>query len=172
MNALTVLPRRGFTMIEMLIVLVLAGALLALAAPSFINTLAKNRLEGVANELVTDVQFARSEAVARNAEVRLVVGAGGQCYTISVGGSCNCQASPVCSGGASEMKTVRFTDSGATATVATFAFDPVRGSLTGGDTGVTVSRSGYPWQLRADVLAIGRARICSPSGTFKGYPSC
>ena len=56
-------------------------------------------------------------------------------------------------------------------------FDPIRGMATnagGADSSgsVTVGTSVGNWQLRADVTNFGRARACSPSGTFKGYPSC
>jgi prepilin-type N-terminal cleavage/methylation domain-containing protein len=162
----------GFTMIELMVVIALAGVLLALVAPNFIATLAKNRFEGAVNEMVTDLQYARSEAVARNAEVTFAVGATRTCYTISAAGACNCTASPVCSGGPVEIKTVQFADSGAQAASAvSFTFEPVRGALTGAQTQLNMTRSGYPWELRAEVAAIGRVRICSPSG-FTGYPSC
>jgi prepilin-type N-terminal cleavage/methylation domain-containing protein len=165
--------RRGFTLIEMMVVIALAAVLLALAAPNFIATLAKNRFEGVANELVTDVQYARSEAVVRNIDVTFAVGATRTCYTVSAAGACDCTASPVCTGAAVQIKTVQFADSGAQAASAvSFTFEPVRGSLTSADTNVTLSRSGYPWELRADVAAIGRVKVCSPSGSFAGYPSC
>ena len=52
----------GFTLVELMIVVALVAILLALAAPSFRETIARNRLEGVAGELSTDFQYARSEA--------------------------------------------------------------------------------------------------------------
>jgi prepilin-type N-terminal cleavage/methylation domain-containing protein len=171
-NTLRLPQRRGFTLIELLVVVALASVLLALAVPNFIATLAKNRFEGAVNELVTDMQYARSEAVARNIDVTVAVGATRTCYTVSAAGACDCTASPACSGGPVEIKTVQLADSGAQAASAvSFAFEPVRGALTGAQTQLDMTRAGYPWQLRAEVAAIGRVRICSPSG-FTGYPSC
>lgn len=168
----SVAMRRGFTLIEMMVVIALAAVLLALAAPNFITTLAKNRFEGVVNELVTDMQYARSEAVSRNVDVTIAVGATRTCYTVSAAGACDCTASPACSGAAVQIKTVQFADSGAQAASAvSFTFEPVRGALTGSLTQLDVTRAGYPWALRAEVSAIGRVRICSPSGVT-GYPPC
>ena len=67
----------GFTIIELMTVMVIAGVLLALALPSFNETLARRRLEGQANELVTDLSYAKSEAVARNRSVLLQTNPGG-----------------------------------------------------------------------------------------------
>ena len=168
----------GFTLIELMVVVVIAAVLVTLAAPSFREMIARNRLEGVASEFFTDLQYARSEAVARNANVGLVTGAAGTCYSIyqeanPVAGSCNCANSPACTGGPVEIKTVSFAGTGASATVSTtFLFEPVRGALPGGDTQAVLSSSAGVGQLRAEVLAVGRVKTCSPSGTFKGYPTC
>jgi type IV fimbrial biogenesis protein FimT len=163
---------RGFTLIELMVVVALAAVLLALAVPNFVATLAKNRFEGAVNEMVTDIQYARSEAVSRNVDVTFAVGATRTCYTVSAAGACDCTASPVCSGGPVEIKTVQFAESGAQAASAvSFAFEPVRGALTGATTQVDMTRAGYPWALRAEVAAIGRVRICTPSN-FTGYPTC
>ena len=178
MNALGDQGKRGFTLIELMVVIALVSVILTLVAPSFTGMLASRRLEGATNEFVTDLQYARSEAVARNANVGLVTGAAGTCYTIyqeaiPVAGSCNCANTPACTGGPVEIKTVSLLGAGVTATVSTtFLFEPVRGSLTGSDTQAVLSSSAGVGQLRADVMAVGRVRTCSPSGTFKGYPPC
>ena len=184
MNAIDRLRNSGFTMIEMMVVLVVAAVLATLVVPSFREMLARSRLEGVASEFFTDLQYTRSEAVARNANVGLVTGAAGTCYTIyqesnPAAGACNCASVPACTPvppavGPIEIKTVRFAGTGASATPnRTFLFEPVRGSLTGGaTTQADLSSSAGVGQLRAEVLAIGRVKTCSPSGTIKGYPSC
>jgi type IV fimbrial biogenesis protein FimT len=170
----------GFTLVELLITIALIAVVLALAAPSFTSTLANKRMEGVAGEFVTDLQYTRSEAVQRNANVRLSTGSAGSCYTIYVwtgAGSCTCTGTPgsACTGGPTELKTVQFGSSGAAVTPSvTFEFEPVRGALQGGvDQSATVSSSSGAWQLRADVLGVvGRVLTCSPSGSLKGYVSC
>jgi type IV fimbrial biogenesis protein FimT len=137
----------GFTMVELMTVVVIAGILLALAAPSFRDMLERRRLEGQANELVADLQYAKSEAVARNRNVVIIPGGSGACYTVAVWatalqggarvGGCNCAlgANAACAAGAGnrpiELKTVTLVG-GATVTSANvfaFEFEPVRGAL-------------------------------------------
>jgi len=61
--------RSGFTLIELMVTIAIAAILLAVAIPSFITTIASNRLTANANELVTALNLARSEAVKRGQEV-------------------------------------------------------------------------------------------------------
>jgi prepilin-type N-terminal cleavage/methylation domain-containing protein len=124
---------RGFTSIELMVVVVVAGILLALALPSFNDMQARRRLEGQANELVTDLAYAKSEAVQRNRNVAVFTGAGGACYTVATWttgtGSCNCTATPRCTGGPVELKTVTLSNSVTVTNGVTFDFEPVRGAL-------------------------------------------
>ena len=181
MNAPRRLRQAGFTLVELMIVVALVAILLALAAPSFRETLARNRLEGVAGELATDFQYARSEAVARNAQVGLFVGS--NCYTVFV---VNGTAPTSACVHATPIKNVPI-DAGSSISLAFLStaataqpyiqFDPVRGmaaDATGNDWQgqVTVGTSVGNWQLRSDVTNAGRVKTCSPSGTFKGYSSC
>lgn len=57
---------RGFTLIELLVTLSIAAILLAVAVPNFITFVQNNRLASQANDLVTMLNYARSEAVKRN----------------------------------------------------------------------------------------------------------
>lgn len=60
---------RGFTLIEILVTVTLAGLLLTLAVPAFTNIVASSRVMDQTNELVAALNFARSEAVKRNATI-------------------------------------------------------------------------------------------------------
>lgn len=168
--------RRGFTMIELMVVVALAAILLSLAAPSFIGTLSRMRMEGIAEVFRTDLQYARSEAVSRNVEVRLATGAGGACYTVFVwpgSGTCTCTPAVSCTLPATEIKTVAFTGTGTAVTASTsFNFEPVRGILSTAGQSVTFDSAAGPWQLTTTVSLVGRASSCSPSGSLVGYPSC
>lgn len=62
---------RGFTLIELMITLVLAAIILTLAVPGFQDIIRNNRAATQANELVTALGLARSEAVKRGARVSL-----------------------------------------------------------------------------------------------------
>lgn len=59
----------GFTMIELLMVVAVAAALAALAAPSFRNFMAETRSRSTMSQLVADLNYARLEAVKRNSRV-------------------------------------------------------------------------------------------------------
>ena len=63
--------RRGFTLIELMSVVALVSVIIALAAPSLSRMIEMQRLRGVQAQLVTDLQFARSEAVSRNIVLRV-----------------------------------------------------------------------------------------------------
>lgn len=56
----------GFTLIELMVTIVVAGVLLAVAVPQFESTINSNRLAGAANELLTSLQTARMEAMRFN----------------------------------------------------------------------------------------------------------
>lgn len=59
----------GFTIIEVLIVLIMVGILATLAAPNMRDFIIRNRLKTVASDLHFSIALARSEAVKRNAAV-------------------------------------------------------------------------------------------------------
>lgn len=55
----------GFTMVELMIVIVITAILLSLATPNLSGLLARNQLLGQTNEITTALATARSEAVSR-----------------------------------------------------------------------------------------------------------
>ena len=63
---------RGFTLIELLMAVALLGIIATLAAPSMTNFVIRQRVSSQANEMMLSLAFARSEALKRNAEIRLL----------------------------------------------------------------------------------------------------
>jgi type IV fimbrial biogenesis protein FimT len=63
------MEHKGFTTIELLITLSILGFLTSMGLPSFIETINNTRLTTHANELVSSLNFARSEAIKRNTRV-------------------------------------------------------------------------------------------------------
>lgn len=59
----------GFTLIELMVTITIAAILLGIAIPSFTSVISSNRLTTSANELVTALNLARSEAVKRGQQV-------------------------------------------------------------------------------------------------------
>ena len=167
--------RRAFTLIELLVVVTLTAIILSLAAPSFTATLARKRLEGVAAELSTDIQYARSEAAQRNAAVGIVFGS--NCYTVYLLGATDATACATLGTGASSLKDVTVANGTSLAFAPTtsgafIAFDPVRGMATDAAAGttdlsgtVTLTNSAGNWQILARVTRAGRVKLCSPNNT-------
>ncbi len=63
---------RGFTLVEMLIVVSLVAILGAIAVPSFRNLLLNQRLASTASDFVAGLSLARTEAMKRSQKVRLL----------------------------------------------------------------------------------------------------
>jgi type IV fimbrial biogenesis protein FimT len=75
LNAMNAPPTRaaafGFTIVELMTTIMVASILLAVAVPSFRKMTVTNRLTTQANDMVSAVNLARSEAIKRNASVSL-----------------------------------------------------------------------------------------------------
>lgn len=72
----------GFSLVELIVTLTVAGILLTVSVPSFINFVRSNRLVGITNNFVADLNLARTEALKRGVGV-------GVCSTASGGSSCS-----------------------------------------------------------------------------------
>ena len=60
------LRQNGFTLIELLVTVAMVGILASLAAPSFRTLLVNRSVQAAADALVSDMRFARSEALKRS----------------------------------------------------------------------------------------------------------
>lgn len=171
--------QRGVTWIETCVVLVILGVVTAQAAPSMGSLIDARRLEGSAVQFATDVQYARSEAIARNQPVRITLqnSAQGSCYVLHTGPSaqcaCNNSAPAACVGEAREIRTVVLpADRGVTftASTASVAFDPLHGTSTPTATFRVLGRQGRT--IHQVINVMGRVRSCTPTGGVPGYPNC
>jgi type IV fimbrial biogenesis protein FimT len=60
---------RGFTLIEVLVVLTISAILVAIALPSFIGSIKRSEIASAGNSLIGAMDLARSEAIRRNTVV-------------------------------------------------------------------------------------------------------
>lgn len=117
--------QRAFTLIELMVVIALVGVILMLAAPSFTEMIGMQRLRSINDQLVTDMQFLRGEAVSRNQYMGFIARSEAaetvSCYTIfsSIANplvstsidptQCNCSngVGSACTGTQRELRTVQ-----------------------------------------------------------------
>ena len=178
-------PQRGLTLVELLVAVVLLGVLVAVAAPSMRDMIARQRVRAINAELVTDLQFARSEAARMNRPVLISFenNASQSCYTLYVRGvvgfcSCSRGAGNACRFGPTEIKTVqvpRSRDISITAVSSEdtndLAFSAQDGMLN--HTGFTIDvASSVHGKLRTTLNMAGRVSSCTPDGSISGVTPC
>jgi type IV fimbrial biogenesis protein FimT len=187
---------RGFTLVELMVVVALVVIVIALTAPSFKRQLDYQRVQSIASEVVTDLQFARSEAAARGQFVRITFreNSTAGCYSIYTysnnGTTCDCRnATPCIAAGTSEIKTARYPRSTGVRVLPStsppqpieFGFEPTSGSLyTIPIDDVYVPLAQYIIRVRLDatrelqavVGRSGRPTLCAPSGSVMRAQTC
>ena len=72
---------KGFSLVELIVALTIAGVLMAIAAPALQKFFSSNQLTSQINDLMADINLARSEAIKRNVTT-------GVCVTAAGGSSC------------------------------------------------------------------------------------
>ena len=149
------------------------------SVPSLQGVIEARRLQGAATMLATDVQFIRTEAVARNQSLRFSVhpSAEGSCYVIHTGAAAQCactgSGAALCSGGAEAIKTVHLRVADRVAlqgNVSSLLFDPLHGTSTPTGTLRLIGPAGQ--EIRHVINVMGRVRSCSPLAAVAGYAAC
>ncbi len=159
---------KGFTLIELMVVIAIVGIVTSLAIPTFGSMMQRNQLKAAVQSFQDDMQFAHTQAIKRSQNIlinhtRVSTAAGNWCYGLTTNASCNCD--PNADGNTSdstcEIKTVSgasfntikmFSDTGNS------SFDFRRGTI--GANGVTFNTTSYA--ARVVFSAAGRVRICTP----------
>jgi type IV fimbrial biogenesis protein FimT len=181
---------RGLTMIELITVLVVLGVLISVVAPSMRGMMHRQRVQGVHDQLLTDLQLARSELAAGGGSSQIAVAFGGDaaqtCYTIHTdtdpsSANCDCTRAPgaAClpAAGVREIKTAQVARAQGVSLAASspggtrVTFSPPQGVAA--PAGLTVNVQGeVSGQLRTTVGPLGSPTVCSPDGSMKGVPAC
>ncbi len=177
----------GLTIIELMVVLIVAGVVIAIAAPSMRGMIARHRVQSVQADLLTDLQLARSEMVQRSGtatSVAVTFGANAEvtCYTVHavVGAACDCTLGPgsACAAVPSpEIKTTQLTRAVGVSLAASSAggnsiqFTPPQGLVTPTDMVIDV-QDPIGGRLRTSISGLGVPTVCSPDGSIQGVASC
>jgi type IV fimbrial biogenesis protein FimT len=187
-------PRRrqavapGFTLIELMITLVILAVLLAIAVPSMREFVARKRVEGIAQELATDLRYLRAQQIQRSAPVRIRFGSTDtmSCYVLYVWGAagvnCNCTRAEgaVCgnadaAGASQEIKTVIVPKSTGVEVTSEPALLTLLGfnGLPDGNTTILASvRSAVGGEVRVTTNSTAKPSLCSVSGSESTIPRC
>lgn len=72
----------GFTMMELLVVMVILAVVVALVAPNMRGMLSANRADGLVGRMAGDLMMARMEAVRAGRRVQFVLLSGGTRYAV------------------------------------------------------------------------------------------
>jgi len=169
----------GITLVETTVVTSVLAVLTELAVPSFDSSMQRRHLEGAAAQLETDIHYARSLAVARNAPLRISfeAGAGGSCYVIHTGASnqCSCAAdgTAICQGDAAAERAVRFEPGGTVSlrsNSSSALFDPTKGTSSPTAMVQLQARNGTAIHQVTNIM--GRMRSCSPAPALSVYRRC
>lgn len=162
--------QRGFTLIELAVVIAIAAILLALAVPSFQVMLANAQIRTAAQALNDGLQLARVEAIRRNE--RLIFTKGTQsAWTVSlVSDGSTVQTRPYTEGSSAATVTITPND----ATKITFnslgrvvANADASSAITQLDIDVptTLISSADSKELRITITSGGAIRLCDPNAT-------
>lgn len=192
----------GLTVVELVVAVALVAIVVSLAAPSFTRMIDMQRLRGTHDQIVTDLQFARSEAVQRGVPVHVRVqpqSAGApSCYVVftdtfrNFSPACDChvldsERHATCSSvNTKPLRTVvmvparkvQLRSAGASDRV---GFDPITGGVL-----LSIGDSGDPapstfWvesfldatrKLQTRVELTGRPSTCAPAGSNIHLPPC
>ena len=187
---------QGFTLVELLIVVAVIAVILVMAAPSFRDMVLMQRLRSITAQLVTDLQFARNEAVSRGTLLRLSFESNANltCYTLYtssvIDNRCDCRLGPgaACVNGNVEVRTVQVPRSLAVQVAipptefdTAFAFDNVTGGLFVIPTddaalpfdGIKIeSAISNARKLVVRLNRAGRPLVCTPAGSTMTEPAC
>lgn len=156
------LPRsRGFTLLEVVTVVSIAGILLAVAVPNFSRMMQRQQLRGAADALLQDLRNARELSVRARSPVFVSYRTGKDwCWGVSSGQPCDCAGAsplPACSSSRGQASDYPHVSMEAAEDA---AFEPSLGQAPKHGTVRMSTPKGS--NLRVELNALGRAQLCGP----------
>lgn len=180
--------RRGLTLIELMVAVVILGVLAAVALPSFRELIARKRIEGIAQELQTDLRYLKAQQIESRKPVRIRFNSNAEstCYILYFTGSnienCNCSLTnaPMCGdpaipGMPVEIRTVTVPRSSGITVTANINFLELLGhnALPSNNNTMVASVAGsVGGEVRVSTNPIGLPTLCSVSGPSSSIPAC
>ena len=159
-------PRRGLTLLEMLVALAIVAVLMTLALPSFGNMISRHRLKAAAEQMSMDLAELRMQSTQRGQTMHVSLSAGAQwCYALAVAGGCDCRVPQGC-----QLKTVRAKDHPGVTLLEgqDLRIDPQPGQ--GGGSALLQGSDGA--RLRVGLSPLGRPKVCAPAAAVPGFAAC
>ncbi len=163
----------GYSLLELLITVSVLGILVAGAGNGLGDTMARKQLAKAAQAVEQELQLARRESAKRDTNLVVSFATGASwCLGTDVA-ACDCTTAADC--GVGEVSATAFSDA-VSMSAASFSgvpsvtMDRIRRTVSSSGTVDLQTTSGR--DLRVEVLATGRTRLCSPSDNMTGYPSC
>lgn len=184
-------PAWGFTLVELMVSVAIAGVLLAIATPSIAGLLERRRIIAVAEEVAGMFSFAKSEANTLGSKLTMnlqdTLDGRSSCMrlvTAATIDTCRCDVADAdfCQGSSSRLlrelivpqdSGISFAasaDWGVAGHSTSFMRNDRSTSVSNLHIDVTGRRTGA--KLRVEYTQVGRVRTCSPDGSISGYPRC
>jgi type IV fimbrial biogenesis protein FimT len=162
---------QGFTLLELLVVLIIVSILAAFALPSLLGFSQEHKTTYTAQSLYYALQYARSESVLQNQTIFVNFQTGANwCYGINGGSNCNCSVANNCA-----LQVVTAPSSGATTLTATgltnnsLSFEPTHAAA-GAKSILTFTSTNGTTAMAVEVPIMGSVVLCST--TIAGYSAC
>jgi type IV fimbrial biogenesis protein FimT len=158
---------RGVTLLELIVCMAILAVLGTLALPSMHDRLSRERLSNAAEALAGDLSDARFEAARRGAPLHIELSLGADwCWSVAAAPGCACGPPQSC-----QLKAVRAADHPGVRLVSGRGAMLDAQGVSSTPLGATFD-SAMDESVRVDLLALGRARVCSLHGSSKRYPPC
>lgn len=168
-------PHSGFTLVELMMTVVVIGILAAVAFPSFQDMQARTRVKAAAENIYSNIQYARSEGIKQSRPLAVSITTGADwCVGITNDlAGCECGTAGDCSfavnGNDQEFNSLgtNYPTTSVATNTTLVRFDGQRGMTADNSTITLTGQNNY--SARIVISRMGRISMC---GNMGGYPAC